>query len=215
MITKRKMVYHNLLLVFFVLTNIPVLMAVGENGKNVVDQVNNPKNQEEKRDEAMEADIQTLKNGLIEKAISTFKSEGGLDAGQIQLLVLSYHLSKASLVYKVGILSVTGEFMNAKGWKNCEDVINGLTEATTIRFSDVKERLQGSSGDSLKTLEDIFDNEIKKALKKSYSYEFSNHCKKAKIPMNPMEEDIQTLKKGLIEIVISTFNTKGGLDAVQ
>ncbi|XP_054274662.1 uncharacterized protein LOC128994271 [Macrosteles quadrilineatus] len=176
------MVYNTLLIVLFVFAvqNISVLMAeIPQKDPENVDKPNNqdekqegevgkPKDEKEQEVEDLikttERDIQTIKQGYIDKVISTYYGAESLDPVMLQFAITQYRLANVDLLYNVEHNCVGEDFMKIKGWTTCEDVITALTEATTFTFSDLEQRVKEThKGEEIKSLDNL--KEIETAMK--------------------------------------------------
>ncbi|XP_054273735.1 uncharacterized protein LOC128993778 [Macrosteles quadrilineatus] len=181
-----KMVYNTLLIVLFVFAvqNISVLMAeIPQKDPENVDKPNNqgekqegevgkPKDEKKKEEEdpiaTTERDIQTIKQGYIDKVISTYYGAASLDPVKLQMAIVLYRLANVDLFFNVEINCVGKDFMKIKGWTTCDDVITGLTDATTFTFSDLEQRVKEThkeeeikSLDNLKEIETVMKGVVK------------------------------------------------------
>ncbi|XP_054283232.1 uncharacterized protein LOC129000297 [Macrosteles quadrilineatus] len=169
-----KMMYSPLLLVLFVFAVQNIPMVEGEKGAQ------NAAEQEKKDNEKFIADteekIKYLKEALSGRVVKDFKNALGkkqsFGAAEIRSSMESYVRGNLNSLSEVEDDGRDRRFKSAKGWENCKDMINGLTEATTIRYSDVEHLLKGIPDESLETLKGSLENTSKTYLNGRYKAHF-------------------------------------------
>ncbi|XP_054277112.1 uncharacterized protein LOC128996021 [Macrosteles quadrilineatus] len=118
--------------------------------------------------------LKKLKPALIEILISKFKNVGRVDEEDIKSTMENFYLYAGWGYFKRATeSSLHTSVMTAKGWKDCDDVITAMVDATTIKWSDVETSLNGH-GAPMNDLKGILEKTSRKKLESCFARMFSN-----------------------------------------